>query len=61
MPRIRKLCKETPQIVHAYSQGTTLRKLADFFEVSTGTIRNILRREGVQLRSRGRKKEENDA
>jgi len=55
MPAMRKLTRETPQIISAYDGGTDLRKLASFYNVSPGTIRNILCREGVQMRRRGRK------
>jgi len=57
MPHKRKLQKEELLIVEAYSQhNRTLRELACFHSVSTGTIRNILVRHGVTRRMRGRKK-----
>jgi transposase-like protein len=57
MPASRKLLKETPQIVDAYVEGNmTLRALAALHGVANGTIRNILLREGVDLRRRGRQR-----
>lgn len=56
MPAIRKLSMETPQILAAYANGRSLREIATMYEVSTGTVRNILSREGVVARGRGRAK-----
>ena len=59
MPAQRKLLKETPQIVDGYVSGNmTLRALASIYGVANGTIRNILLREGVALRRRGRTRKE---
>lgn len=56
MPRVRKLQAETPQIAASYvNLGLTIRELAEIHAVSPGTIRNILKREGVVLRKRGRR------
>jgi predicted transcriptional regulator len=55
MPRIRKLEAQAKQIVASYENANfTIRKLAEVHNVSPGTIRNILRREGALLRKRGR-------
>lgn len=56
MPNIRKLSKEAPIIVEAYSNGATLRDLATQFNVSSGTVRAVLQRAGVSMRSKGRRK-----
>lgn len=56
MPAMRKLTKEVPLILEAYRNNQTLRQIADFHGVSHGTIRNILDREGVPLRGRGRRR-----
>ena len=43
MPHIRKLQREVPLIIEAYTEhGRTLRELACFHSCSAGTIRNIL-------------------
>jgi hypothetical protein len=62
MPHKRKLVKEEELIVEAYTvHDRTLRELACFHNVTPGTIRNILRRRGVTLRGRGRRKEKPNA
>jgi transposase len=55
MPALRKLLKETPQILEAYRNGSTIREIADTYKVSSGTIRNILKRSEEPLRPRGRR------
>jgi transposase len=55
MPALRKLLKETPQILEAYRNGSTIREIAEVYKVSTGTVRNILNRNDEPLRPRGRK------
>jgi transposase len=55
MPALRKLLKETPQILEAYRNGSTIREIAEVYKVSTGTIRNILNRNDEPLRPRGRR------
>lgn len=57
---LKKLDKVTPQIIEAYTNGTTLEALADLYEVSTGTVRNLLVSNEVPRRRRGRRKKEND-
>ncbi len=57
MPHKRKLQKEEALIIEAYVvHARTLRELACFHGCSTGTIRNILLRNGVGRRKRGRRK-----
>ena len=57
MPHKRKLVREEDLIVEAYTQhDRTLRELACFHQVSPGTIRNILKRRGIDCRQRGRRK-----
>ena len=58
MPALRKLVKEAPQIVEAYLNGSTLRQIASTYSVSHVTIKNVLDRSGVAMRSRGRKRKE---
>jgi lambda repressor-like predicted transcriptional regulator len=56
MPRVRKLEAQKTPIALTYSNlGWTIRQLASFHNVSPGTIRNVLKREGVVLRNRGRR------
>ena len=55
MPALRKLLKETPQILEAYRNGSTIREIAATYKVSSGTIRNILKRSEEPLRARGRR------
>jgi hypothetical protein len=52
----RKLITEAPQVVEGYKNGLTLRALGEFYGVSAGTIRNILKREGQTIRGRGRRR-----
>jgi DNA-directed RNA polymerase specialized sigma24 family protein len=59
MPRVRKLQAEEEQIGLSYRSGLTIRELAGFHGVSPGTIRNILRRNGEDLRKRGRRPKDN--
>ena len=53
----RKLLQSKEQIILGYSQGQSLRYLADVYESSTGSVRTLLIEEGVALRPRGRQKE----
>jgi len=53
----RKLLQSKEQIILGYSQGQSLRYLANIYESSTGSIRTLLIEEGVSLRPRGRQKE----
>jgi transposase len=55
MPALRKLVKESPQILEAYRNGSNIRTIAELYHVSAGTIRNILVRNGEPLRKRGRR------
>lgn len=54
--KVRKLSMEAPIITEAYNNGATLRSLAQQFGVSSGTIRTLLKRTGVTLRNKGRRK-----
>lgn len=56
MPRIVKLCKEEPYVVDSYKSGVDIRTIAKHYNVSPGTIRNILVRSGQVMRPRGRRK-----
>lgn len=55
MPRIKKLTALEDIIIEAYLNGTSLENLATNYNVSPGTIRNILKRRGIMLRKQGRK------
>lgn len=55
-----KLSNQTPEIVEAYKNNMSLRDIANLHGVSTGTVRNLLVREGVALRQRGRKSKAQD-
>lgn len=59
MPHTRKLQEKETLVVDAYNNGMTIKKLAEFYECSTGTIRNTLIRQGVTRRPRGRSKVNN--
>jgi lambda repressor-like predicted transcriptional regulator len=54
--RVRKLVKEASILVDSYNHGATLRDLAIQFNVSAGTVRTVLKREGAIMRSKGRKR-----
>lgn len=49
-----KLANAVTEIVEAYANGVSLKKIADLHSVSTGTVRNLLVAEGVTRRPRGR-------
>jgi hypothetical protein len=52
-----KLLPVAEQVVHAYTTvGKTMHEIADFFNCSDGTVRNLLIIKGVDLRPRGRRK-----
>ena len=55
MPRVRKLEAVKDIIVASYNLGTSIDLIASTHNVSAGTIRNILIRQGVSLRKQGRK------
>ena len=44
------------QVVEGYRNGSTLRELAKVYEVSAGTVRNLLKESGVPMRTRGRRR-----
>jgi len=51
-----KLLDKTDEIVTAYVlQSKSLREIADSFSVSSGSIRTVLKKNGVTLRKRGRR------
>lgn len=53
----KKLSREEDTIIEAYVvHNRTMRELAMFHNVAVGTIKNILDRNGVPTRSRGRKR-----
>ena len=54
MPRVRKLEVLKDLIVASYRMGTSIDLIASTHNVSPGTIRNILIRQGVALRKQGR-------
>ena len=54
MPRVRKLEALKDIIVASYRMGTSIDLIASTHNVSPGTIRNILIRQGVTLRKQGR-------
>jgi transposase-like protein len=55
----KKLAASKDQVKEAYTNGATLRDIAELYDVSSGTVRNLLIELGVELRSRGRKKNPN--
>jgi len=51
-----KLLDKTEDIVNAYVlKSQSLREIADFYSVSSGSIRSVLKKAGVSLRKRGRR------
>jgi hypothetical protein len=52
----KKLAAVIPNVVEGYKNGATLSELAHIYEVAKGTVRNLLLSQGVELRSRGRRK-----
>ena len=53
-----KLAVAKEQVKEAYLNGATLREIADVHGVSSGTVRNSLIEMGVDLRRRGRRRNE---
>lgn len=54
MPRIRKLQRVEQIVIEAYTQyNRTMAELAAFYNVSLGTIQNVLRRNKIPARSVG--------
>lgn len=51
-----KLAMVHEQVREAYRNGATLRQIGDVHGVSPGTVRNVLKEMGENLRSRGRRK-----
>lgn len=58
MPRVRKLEALKDLVAASYRMGTSIDLIASTHNVSPGTIRNILIRQGVPLRKQGRKAKE---
>lgn len=51
-----KLFDQTEEIINAYVlKSQSLREIADFYNVSSGSIRSVLKKAGVTLRKRGRR------
>lgn len=55
MPRIRKLEALNDIIVTSYKNGASIKNIAFTNNVSSGTIRNILIRQGVSIKKQGRR------
>lgn len=54
MPRIRKLRRVERIVIEAYTMyGRTMAELAAFYNVSLGTIRNVLKRNEIPARRTG--------
>ena len=51
----KKLNTAREQVKQAYLNGAVLREIADLHGVSIGTVRNLLKEMGVDLRPRGRR------
>jgi len=58
MARPYKLAKEFPQVAEAYRNGATYSDIAKAYGVSKGAVRNVLKANNVELRSKGRKAKE---
>ncbi len=59
MPRVRKLEAYKQIITDAYTAGANIKGLASTYTVSSGTIKNILKRAGITIRPQGRPRKEN--
>lgn len=55
-----KLAKVREEVLTSYANKMSLRDIADLHAVNPGTVRNFLKREGVEIRSRGRLKKVQD-
>lgn len=55
-----KLTTAQEQVKSAYLNGATLREIGDVHNASAGTVRNCLIEMGVTLRSRGRRKKDEE-
>ena len=60
MPRVRKLTSKEPIVVLGYLQGASIDLIASTHNVSAGTIRAVLKRNGVAIRKQGRIKRAQD-
>jgi hypothetical protein len=56
MPRVRKLAAMEFVVVEGYRLGSSIDLIASTHNVSPGTIRAILARNGVAIRKQGRVK-----
>lgn len=56
-----KLTMVRDQVHEAYQNGATLRDIARVHGVSAGTVRNLLKEMGVEMRARGRRKKQDMA
>ena len=54
-----KLAAEREQVREAFRNGATLRKIAEVYGASPGTVRNVLIELGETMRPRGRRKKAN--
>lgn len=54
MASIQKLTLVTQEVITSYQNGLSIRQIADLHDCNPGTVRNLLRKEGVVMRSRGR-------
>jgi len=59
MPRVRKLAALESIIIEGYRLGSSIDLIASTYNVSPGTIRAILARNGVTIRKQGRVKRGN--
>lgn len=50
-----KLAASHDQVRDAYRNGATLRQIGDVHGVSPGTVRNVLKELGEEMRPRGRR------
>lgn len=53
-----KLAAVGSMVIEGYKNGMTLRQLGDLHDVSQASIRNLLKKNSVDLRPRGRRKKE---
>ena len=52
----RKLDHHAPMIVTAYNNGATLAELSKTYNCAINTVRDLLIRKGITLRSKGRRR-----
>ena len=53
----QRLLQDAEYIIGGYQQGSSIRYRAEIYTTSAGSIRTLLLEQGIELRPRGRQKE----